>query len=237
MNQGTLVLPRLSKHHNILQGTTTVSLGDFNFFHGLHRKLVREDIKNLKKLLHCERVPLVLVEQVHGRRIKAVRTKPKTGLSYFSGFDALITAERNVLIGILTADCLPVFLYDRRHNAIGLVHAGWRGIAKKIVPATVKKMNKLYQSRPADLVAGIGPHISSRHYEIDAATAGKLGLPAKNRTKADLAKLVRDQLRQSGVPGSAIEITPICTYSSPQCYSYRRQGKKAGRQLSFLLLK
>ncbi len=177
------------------------------------------------------------MEQVHGCRIKAVQTKPKTGLAHFSGFDALITAKRGLLIGILTADCLPVFLFDRRQQVIGLAHAGWRGIAKGIVPATIKRMQKLYQSRPVDIAAGIGPHISARHYEINAITSRKLGLPATNNTQADLAKLVKEQLQQSGVPLSAIEITPICTYSSRQCFSYRRQGKKAGRMLSFLLLK
>ncbi|MDD5258715.1 MAG: polyphenol oxidase family protein [bacterium] len=237
MRKGIFTLPRFSKNHTILQGTTSVSLGDFNFFHGHHRILVREDIKILKKLLCCEKAPLVLVEQVHGCRIKAVRTKPKTGISYFSGFDALMTAERGLLIGILTADCLPVFLFDRRQNVIGLAHAGWRGIAKKIVPATINRMIKLYGTCPADIIAGIGPHISAKHYEIDSGTARQLGLPAKNSTPADLAKLVRDQLRGNGVPGSAIEISPLCTYSSRQCYSYRRQGKKAGRLLSFLLLK
>ncbi len=237
MKKGLFVLPCFSKNHTILQGTTTVSLGDFNYFHGLNRKKVRQDINNLKELLNCKTAPLVLVQQVHGRRIKTVRTKPKTGLSYFSGCDALITEKRGLMIGILTADCLPVFLYDRRRNAIGLIHAGWRGIAKGIVPATIRKMQRLYQSRPADMLAGIGPHISARHYEIDAATARKLGLPAKDATQADLGKLVRDQLRQSGVPENNIETTLICTYASRQCYSYRRQGKKAGRLLSFLLLK
>lgn len=237
MRKGLFLLPRFSKNHNILQGTTSVSLGDFNYFHGHHRRLVRKDIKNLKKLLRCEKAPLVLVEQVHGCRIKDVRMKSQAGLSYFSGYDALVTAKRGLLIGILTADCLPVFLFDRRQHIIGLAHAGWRGIAKGIVPATIKQMQKLYQSRPVDIVAGIGPHISARHYEINAITSRKLGLPAKNNTQANLAKLVKEQLQQSGVPISAIEITPVCTYSSHQCYSYRRQGKQAGRMLSFLLLK
>jgi hypothetical protein len=227
----------LSKQHSILQGTTSVSLGDFNYFHGLSRRKVRRDIDNLKRLLQCTTAPLVLVKQVHGRRIKAIRTKPGTGLSYFSGFDALITAKRGLMLGILTADCLPVFLYDPRTKVIGLVHAGWRGIAKGIVPATIRKMRKMYQSRPADMIAGIGPHISARNYEIDAATAKLLGLPAKSNIQANLGIIVRDQLKQSGVLENKIDISPLCTYASRQCYSYRRQGKEAGRLLSFLLLK
>jgi polyphenol oxidase len=237
MKPGPLVLPRFSQYHTILQGTTTVSLGDFNFFHGQSRRRVREDIKNLKLRLGITTAPLVLVQQTHGRRIKTVCLKPKTELSYFSGFDALITEKRGLLLGILTADCLPVFLFDRHRMAIGLVHAGWRGIAKGIVPATIKKMHKLYHSRPADIIAGIGPHISSGHYEIDANTAKKIGLPAKDQTHADLARLVRNQLTKAGVPGHAIDLSSICTFTSRQCYSYRRQGKKAGRLLSFLLLK
>ncbi|MDD5131328.1 MAG: peptidoglycan editing factor PgeF [bacterium] len=237
MTRAPFVLPRFFKDKTILQGTTTVSLGDFNFFHGGSKRQVREDINNLKKLLGCNTAPLVLVQQVHGCRIKAVRTKPKTGLSYFPGYDALITEKRGLMLGILTADCLPVFLYDQRRKVIGLAHAGWRGIAKDIVPATIKQMNKLYHTRPADIIAGIGPHISARHYEIDAATAKKLGLQAKGGIQADLAGLVEEQLARSGIPKRSIETSLICTYSSKHCYSYRRQGKKAGRLLSFLLLK
>ena len=237
MTLAPFVLSRFSKDTTILQGTTSVSLGDFNYFHGRHRRQVREDINTLKKLLGCAAAPLVLVQQVHGCRIKAVRTKPKTRLTYFSGCDALITGKRGLLIGILTADCLPVFLYDRRQHVIGLVHAGWRGIAKGIVPATISKMNKLYHTSPADIIAGIGPHISARHYEIDAETAKKLGLPAKGRIQANLAGLVEEQLARAGIPQRSIETSLICTYTSKHCYSYRRQAKKAGRLLSFLLLK
>jgi polyphenol oxidase len=237
MKQGPLVLPRFSKNINILQGTTTVSLGDFNFFLGHSRRQVRRDIKKLKNMLGYNNAPLVLVQQVHGRNISVLTKKPHKSVSYFNNSDALVTSVKGVLLGILTADCLPVFLFDRCQNAIGLVHAGWRGVAKGIVPATIKKMQNLYQSRPADIIAGIGPHISPRNYEIGARTAGKLGLPAKVKTRADLAGLVKNQLKQTGVPEHAIEITPICTYISRQCYSYRRQGKKAGRLLSFILLK
>ncbi|MDD5492295.1 MAG: peptidoglycan editing factor PgeF [bacterium] len=237
MKQATFVLPRFSKIHNILQGTTKVSLGDFNFFHGRNQRQVRKNIKKLKHRLGYDSTPLLLVRQVHGSRIKIVRAKPKIGLSYFSGFDALITEKRGLLIGILTADCLPVFIYDRRQHVIGLIHAGWRGIARKIVPAVIKKMQKSYHSRAADIIAGIGPHISSRNYEIDVETAGKLGLKANDNIQADLAGLVREQLIQAGVPARSIETTLTCTYTSRQCYSYRRQGKKAGRLLSFLLLK
>lgn len=237
MKPAPLVLPRLSKNKNILQGTTKISLGDFNYFHGQDRRQVRQNIKNLKNLLHCGTVPLVLVQQVHGRRIKTIRTKPKTGLSYFSGFDALITEKRDLMLGILTADCLPVFIFDRRNKAIGLVHAGWRGIAQGIVPATIAKMKRFYHSQPTDLVIGIGPHISRHNYEVDADTAKKLGLKAKGKIRVSLAGLVKDQLKQIGVPGRSITATALCTYASKQCYSYRRQGKETGRMLSFLLLK
>lgn len=237
MKIAPFVLPLLSKNKDILQGTTVVSLGDFNFFHGQDRWQVRKNIKSLKNLLHCSTAPLVLVQQVHGCRIKTVRTKPKTGLSFFSGFDALITEKRGLMLGILTADCLPVFLFDRRKKAIGLVHAGWRGIAQGIVPATIAKMKRFYHSQPADLVVGIGPHISRRNYEVDASTAEKLGLKAKGKTRVSLAGLVKDQLKQVGVPGRSITETATCTYASKQCYSYRRQAKETGRMLSFLLLK
>ncbi len=237
MKPGPLVLPRLSKNKNILQGTTTVSLGDFNYFHGPDRRPVRQNIKNLKNYLQQATTPLILVQQVHGKKISLVTKKPRRGISYFPNSDALITSQPGVLLGILTADCLPVFIFDPRKKAIGMVHAGWRGIAQGIVPATIAKMKRSYHSQPAELIVGIGPHISRRNYEVDADTAEKLGLPAKGKTRVSLAGLVKEQLKQIGVPGRSITATAICTYTSKQCFSYRRQGRQTGRMLSFLLLK
>lgn len=237
MKPAPFVLPRLSKNKNILQGTTMISLGDFNFFHGKDRRQVRQNIKNLKNYLQQASAPLILVRQVHGKKISMVTKKPRQGISYFPDSDALITSLPGVFLGILTADCLPVFIFDRRNKAIGLVHAGWRGIALGIVPATIAKMKRFYHSQPADLVVGIGPHISRRNFEVDADTAKKLGLKTKVKTRVSLTGLVKDQLKQIGVPGCSITATALCTYASKQCYSYRRQGKETGRMLSFLLLK
>ena len=237
MTRGLLSSTAFQRNKNILQGTTTISLGDFNFFHGQDRKQVRKDIIRLKALLKINDNPVVLAQQVHGKEIGVVRKRPRTQISYIPRTDALVTDLPGILLGILTADCVPVFLYDREKRVIGAIHAGWRGVAKGIVPDTVRKMRSSFRCRPEDITAAIGPHICRSHYEVDMATAHELGLRARGKIKVDLGRLIRQQLLAAGVKGAYIAATGLCTYGSLRLYSFRHQREMAGRMLSFLLIK
>jgi len=237
MTSGLIVLPGLSKHKSILQGTTNLSLGDFNYFHGYGRRQVRDNINKLKARLGCPRAPVVLAEQIHGCHVSRVMNLPARALTYHKKTDSLVTGQRGVMLGILTADCVPVFLFDPEHRAIGMAHAGWRGTAKNIVPRTLRQMTRQYGTRPAAVLAGLGPHITRRNYEVDKKTAACLGVTARGKVRVDLGQILRQQLTVAGVKKRNITQSGICTYGSRQLYSYRRQGIRAGRMLSFLLLK
>lgn len=248
-------LPLFKNRKEILQGTTTVSLGDFNYFypalstakkcfairkgvvHGSDQDSVLKSIRNLKEYLHLKNTPLVLAQQVHGTKIASVRRRPLKPVSFYRQTDALITNQRHILIGILTADCAPVFFYDPRRQVIALVHAGWRGVAKGIVPKCVKVMKEYYCSAAADILAGIGPYISRQHYEIDRATAAALGMRAKGKAKVDLGELIIQQLLEMNVLEKNIAKGCFRTYNCPLFFSYRKHHEKAGRMLSFLLIK
>lgn len=110
---------------------------------------------------------LVLPRQVHGTRIATVTDDLlRDGPSALDGVDALITRLSNTCIGISTADCVPILLYDMRTSAVAAVHAGWRGTVARIASLTVAAMNERFGTRPADLRAVIGPSIGPSAFEV-----------------------------------------------------------------------
>jgi polyphenol oxidase len=106
--------------------------------------------------------PLVTLRQVHSDIIRFVDSPPKSQLAG----DGLITAKPGLLLGIQTADCLPIILVDPKRRAVGVFHAGWRGTAKRIVEKGVGEMRRHFGSRPRDLKAAIGPGIHGCCYEV-----------------------------------------------------------------------
>jgi YfiH family protein len=124
--------------------------------------------------------PLVTLRQIHSDIIHCVDTPPTSQLAG----DGVITATPGLLLGIQTADCLPIILVDPRRRAVGVFHAGWRGTVKRIVEKGVGEMRRHFGSRPRDLKAAIGPGIHGccyevgeevrDHFESQFAYAGKL---------------------------------------------------------------
>ncbi len=110
--------------------------------------------------------PLVTLRQIHSdiiRRVDAISGSPlKEPLSG----DGLITAAPGLLLGIQTADCLPVILVDTKRHAVGVFHAGWRGTVKRIVEKGVGEMHRCFGTNPRDIKAAIGPGIQGCCYEV-----------------------------------------------------------------------
>jgi YfiH family protein len=114
--------------------------------------------------------PLVTPRQVHSDIIRLVDSPPESQLVG----DGLITATPGLLLGIQTADCLPIILVDPKHRAVGVFHAGWRGTVKRIVEKGVGEMRRGFGSRPRDLEAAIGPGIQGCCYEVGAEVREKI---------------------------------------------------------------
>ncbi|MFZ0759164.1 MAG: peptidoglycan editing factor PgeF [Candidatus Sulfotelmatobacter sp.] len=106
--------------------------------------------------------PLVTLRQVHSDIIHFVDSPTQSQLAG----DGLITSTPRLLLGIQTADCLPIILVDSRRHAVGVFHAGWRGTLKRIVEKGVGEMRRRFGSRPRDLKAAIGPGIHGCCYEV-----------------------------------------------------------------------
>lgn len=190
--------------------------------------------------------------QTHGNRVAVIREEER-GLGGWppdsgpADTDALVTNVSGILLGITIADCLPVFLYDPVHRSIGLAHSGWRGTAGRIVSNTLDAMRAEYGTDPREVRAAIGPGICGRCYEVGgevkaALTAVGAGEPAfhpspNDRWMLDLKPVVAAQLRERGVPDSALSIAPWCTACHNHLFfSHRKEGPAAGRMGAFMRL-
>lgn len=151
--------------------------------------------------------------------------------------DALITNKKQICLGIFTADCVPVFLYDTHEQAIGIVHAGWRGTIAQIVNKTIIFMQEMFNSNPKHLVAALGPCISQKNYEVGDELYDafhKASFPVQqlfvrdsltSKWHFDLCEANRWLLMEAGVPDQQIEVTDICTYDQSDMYfSARKSG-------------
>ena len=166
----------------------------------------------------------------------------------FPRTDGVITNRKDVLLTTVHADCLPVWLYDEENQAIGLVHAGWRGTLAGIAPKAVKLMQEAYGSDPAKMKAAIGPGISMCCFEtgpevieafrahwdfadLYAETAEEhfgdeqITESAEGKYYIDLKGINTEELLEAGLELENIEISQHCTHCEPEMFaSYRREG-------------
>ena len=182
---------------------------------------------------------LAWVKQVHGADVVAVDGNflKDGGLREA---DALVTDEQDVLIAVRTADCLPIFIWDPTHQAMGIIHAGWKSTQKEIVRRTYEVMAAKYQTDYEDLLIAFGPSIRSCCYQVDKEFAEYFpnAVSAKEgKLFMDLVRANRDQLVSLGVERHQLFDCRVCTVCDPSYFSYRRDGDKAGRMISGLMLK
>ena len=182
---------------------------------------------------------LASVRQVHGDMVLAV-----TGPGLAGEADGLITNTPGLLLGIKTADCLPILMVDPVQRCVAAVHAGWRGTAKSVVANAVQQMEKMYGTKPFHLLVAMGPAIGSCCFEVGPDVAHQftnfspeLG-QATEKCNLDLQAINAYQLEQAGVPSRAIERNSFCTVcNAQQFWSYRREGEKAGRMWALVGIK
>jgi YfiH family protein len=128
---------------------------------------VERNRRRVREALGARKFRLVLLEQIHSalvRRVERAASEPLRG-------DAAVTDRPGLLLGVRTADCVPVLIADRRRRVVAAVHAGWRGTLARIAQKTVGDLRMFYGSAPTDLVAAIGPRIGVCCYEVGAEVA------------------------------------------------------------------
>ncbi|SFS17459.1 conserved hypothetical protein [Granulicella pectinivorans] len=186
--------------------------------------------------------PLRNTRQIHSDITRAV-TDTSTPLE---PADGLTTALHGVFLAMLTADCVPVLIADRKQRAVGAFHAGWRGTVAGIVEKGVQHMRATYGSDPEDLLAAIGPSIGPCCYMVGDEvitrfheTFSYASELFRNR-KLDLWQANRRQLMSAGVPSANISIKNLCTASTfsfegrRAFFSYRAENGVTGRMMSVI---
>jgi YfiH family protein len=131
-----------------------------------NRKAVLENRRLMAEAISGDRAtPLITLRQIHSNLVRAV-TAPDADRDKPWKADGIITSEPGLLIGIQTADCIPVLIADRKRHIVAAFHAGWRGTVKRIVETGVGRMRIDFGSRPEDLVAAIGPGAGPCCYSV-----------------------------------------------------------------------
>jgi len=141
----------------------------------------------------------------------------------FDNVDALVTDRPGLALFASFADCFPILVYDGKRRVAGLAHAGWRGTAAGVATGLVKATG----SDPQDLIAGLGPGICGRCYQVGEDVAGSF--PDEVRTPdgdgrwlLDLAEANRRQLIDAGLDPTRIHVQGVCTKEAPELPSHRR---------------
>jgi YfiH family protein len=183
---------------------------------------------------------LAVCWQVHGADVRLVRDV-NDARSDEERCDGLTTRAPGVLLGVKSADCVPVILGDRRTGACASVHAGWRGTVAGIVPRAIEGMRAEFDTAPSDVRAAIGPAALACCYEVGAEVinafrrnfnyADELFTPTRDgHALIDLHEANRRQLIEAGVRAERIHTLPLCTMCRTDLFfSYRREKSVYGR--------
>lgn len=235
-------------------GASKGNYGEFNInaYCGDDKEAIAMNRKALGEELNIADDRMLMPHQVHGTTNLAITEELLAMTSerrkqLLEGVDSLTTNVKDICIGVSTADCIPILLYDKRHHATAAIHAGWRGTVQRIAVATIKKMEKAYGTHPADVSAVIGPGISLKNFEVGNEVYDKFedegfdmshiasqypskSEPGKKKWHIDLPLCNQLQLMEAGVPQANIFQSGICTYDQVDDYfSARRLGQASGR--------
>ncbi len=252
----------LQKFSNLLHFTSTraggVSSGNYaslnlGRFSGDTQENIQENFSLFCMEVGIESSQLHLPYQTHENHVQVIdedflKQNKSAQAKKLHGFDALITNLPNQCIGISTADCVPILLYDPKNKAIAAVHAGWRGTCSQILKNVIEALTKNYKTNPTDLIVAIGPSISVDVYKVGLEVVEafkkenfeieKIFQKKSDKYHLDLWTANKIILLEAGVQLENIEISEHCTYSEHErFFSARRLGIKSGRITNGIMIK
>jgi YfiH family protein len=226
---------------------------DFAFSMALHTGESREKIiSNRKHLIDLLGVGkdfvFVAAKQIHSDNIFVVENAQMQGWddldSAIGECDALVSNLEGVALTILTADCVPILLYDPIKRVVAAIHAGWKGTQKEIVVKTINVMRERFACNPYDILAGVAPAIGGCCYEVGGDVASHFfgydnAIEQQGeKYMLDLPEINRIQMITSGIKKSHIQMSNICTACEADSYfSYRKEQRCSGRFMSVIGMK
>lgn len=245
--------------HLFTTRTGGVSVGDFStmnlsFSRGDDPVSVLENYKRVSHVLQCDVNDIVCADQTHTTNVRVV-TKEDCGKGVtrkkdYTDIDGLITNVPGIVLATFFADCVPLFIVDPVHKAIGMSHSGWRGTVKKMGQETLRAMKKNYGTDPKDVHVAIGPSICQSCYEVSQDVADEFmesfGINDTNllyqkengKYQLNLQYANRLVFQNAGVLEENIEETDICTCCNPKMFhSHRASHGKRGNLGAFMMIK
>jgi len=256
MGKNLLQFDNLRQYSTLKHFSTTisggVSKGNYSTFNlggysGDDSDNINENRRRLTNVLGISQDDLFLPYQTHGDTIQVIdqafmSLSKEEKKERLTGVDALITNLKNIGIGVTTADCVPVLIYDPENHALGVAHAGWRGTVSCISAKTVQAMMRHFNSNPEKLCVAIAPSICSECFEVgdDVVDAfvntgfemDSIAFRNSNTGKIHIDLRVANELvlNRVGVLSSNIEVSDMCTFmQSDKFFSARRQTIHSGR--------
>jgi len=184
---------------------------------------------------------LILLNQIHQDRILLLKDA-FPDLPSLLEYDALITNIPNLFSGILTADCIPIFVVDHKKRVFAVIHAGRQGTAMNITAKVIRRLKKDFASSPQDLIVGMGPSIGPCCYEIDEKVFLSEWEPfstskGTGKWMVDLSRINLDQIEKEGIKQDQIFAVDLCTRCQNDLFFSYRKEAQTGRQLSFIGIK
>ena len=194
-----------------------------------NKKNVQKNLKFVAKTMAVEKAKLILMHQTHSNKVVEIK---KNNYKKKIKADAMITQMRDLAIGVVTADCVPIIVFDIKNQVAGCIHAGWKGAYSGIIDNTIKKIKKLNSKNK--IYASVGPCIGNKNYEVDTefykkfvskSWKNKIYFTRKSKSKKlfNLRKFVTDKLLKLGVKVDHVNKDTFAEKSN--FFSYRRSFK------------
>ena len=232
---------------NRLGGTSKGIYKSLNCGKGSKDKIanINKNLKIVSKKIGCNSENLVSLNQIHSNKVLKINNVPKKKLTG----DAMITNKQNIAISILTADCAPILIIEKKQKFVGAIHAGWKGAFKGIVKKTIQLLKKNGCSEK-DMIACIGPCIKKNSYEVKNdffklfkdKNKKNVNFFTFKRKKIyfDLSEYIKSQFYENGV--KKIDIIRKDTYALENNFFSSRRSKKNnhndyGRNISAIMIK
>ena len=204
------------------------------------KNIIIENKKDICKYFNIDDNQLILPNQTHSSNVNLIQDD----VFVYPETDALITDKNNIAIGVYTADCVPIIIYDDKRIVGAVVHAGWKGTMAKILPKTINKLISQYNCNIDDISVAIGPAIGICCYETNQQMYHQLKnivsdfedlyrVTKTNNIYIDLKNINARQVFELGICN--IDISTYCTSCNNNLfYSYRKESKTSNRNCSIL---
>jgi hypothetical protein len=230
---------------------------DFLIYFGQKdRSICLEDFKKSRYSLEMQNIfqdyklnHLIVLDQIHtdaGICVDDIQLESKLSFFDFQG-DFLVTNKKNIALVVLTADCVPLVLYDTSNNIISLIHAGWKGSFVGVIDQAISTMCRKYQTNIKDIKVFFGPSARACCYQVTQDFVDQFQMKfgridsffyRKNLIFFDNSLFLQQNLKKFGILEDNINIENArCTICNLEFCSYRREKQQSNRQITMVVLR